>query len=74
MTSNNMGSITRREMESFANKVVRRFPGFRWEWTKDVGLCIKSAKVALISEKYIGFYPWQAKEHILHEFAHINFV
>jgi len=70
---NNMGAITREEVEAFADYVLKELcPDWKMEWTKcDGGICLKKYKEILIPERMIGQYPWVAKEYVLHETTHI---
>ena len=67
-----MGAATRRGIERFAEKVLKDFPGWNMQWTTAGSICIKERKIIFIDERFIGKYPWQAKEMVLHECAHIN--
>lgn len=75
----NMGNITRKQLEAFASYVLQRLDlqGWRMEWTSEnPSFCVRETKVILIAVANTGFriykgYPWQAKEAILHEIAHI---
>lgn len=68
----NMGAVTKEEMEKFAGSVLGDFPKWSVKWTTAGGICMFKTRIVYIDERYIGKYPWDAKEHILHEFAHIN--
>lgn len=75
---NNMGNISRRELQTFASHVFEKLDleGWRMEWTQRVSICIRETKLILIQVPNIRFriypgYPWQAKEAVLHEIAHI---
>ena len=70
--SPNIGAITKKEAEEFVNLVLKEFPGYKVKWTKCGGICIRKSKTVCIDERFIGKVLWQAKEHILHEFAHAN--
>lgn len=70
---NNMGSMTREEMEVFAAQALKEFPGWKMKWTvTKPGICLHKSKQILIPDTVIGQYPWMAKEYILHEVAHIK--
>lgn len=73
-----MGNITRRELQTFVSHVFEKLDlnGWRIEWTKGYSICIRERKLILIQVHNIRFrlyrgYPWQAKEAVLHEIAHI---
>jgi len=68
----NMGAITRKEMEDFAKLVLKDFLGWKMKWSTCGGICIHKTKTIHIDERYIGVVVWEAKEHILHESAHIK--
>lgn len=74
---NNMGNITLSELRVFISCVLKELDLEDWliEWTSDVSICIKERKLILVqvsatSQIYPG-YPWQAKESVLHEIAHV---
>ncbi len=72
--TNNMGAITKEEIEEFAKRVLGLYGLKDWkmEWTTaSPSICMKDRKIIFIEERYIGKYPWDAKENILHEIAHI---
>ena len=70
---NNMGATTKKGAEEFVNTVLKEFPGYKVKWTVCGGVCIVATKTICVDKTFtIGIVPWQAKEHILHEFAHIN--
>lgn len=71
--ANNMGSITQSQIEKFTAHVLRNLPldGWRMEWTRNGSLCERERRIIFIDKKFIGKYPWQAKEIVLHEVAHI---
>lgn len=78
MAISNMGNITRRELEAFASQVLKALDLEDWriEWTTDCSICIRERKLILLQVHTIRFrifrgYPWQAKEAVLHEIAHI---
>jgi len=69
-----MGAISQAEVEKFAAYVIRTLglDGWRMEWTRaQPGICLKKSQEILIPKSMIGQYPWQAKEYVLHETAHI---
>lgn len=68
-----MGAITREEAETFAADVLEELElDWKMKWTKcDGGICLKDCQEILIPERMIGQYPWQTKEYVLHETAHI---
>lgn len=71
---NNMGSIKRSEVAKFASKVIKALDLDDWEmqWSKtEPSICLREQKVILIRRAVIEQYPWQAKEEVLHEIAHI---
>jgi len=77
--ANNIGNITRREIEAFALNVFKALGLEDWqvEWTTVApSICIRARKLIFICVHTAKFriypgYPWQAKEAILHEVAHI---
>ena len=71
--ANNMGSITQSEIEKFAAHVLRNLPldGWRMEWTRSGSWCNRKGRIIYIDKTFIGKYPWQAKDGVLHEVAHI---
>lgn len=70
-----MGAVTKQEIEDFAFAVLyREFPDYKMKWTRGGGICIRKSKIIYIDKRFIGKYPWVAKEHILHECAHIKTV
>lgn len=69
---NNMGAATRQEIEKFAEKALKNFPGWEMQWTTAGSICIRERKIIFIDERFIGKYPWEAKERVLHECSHIN--
>ena len=45
---------------------------WKMKWTTaSPSICMKDRKIIFIEERYIGKYPWVAKENILHEIAHV---
>lgn len=75
---NNMGNIKRGELKAFVSHVLKELDLEDWqvEWDTDVGICIKHRKLILVQVHTTRFriypgYPWQAKEAVLHEIAHI---
>ena len=70
---NNMGAITREEAGVFAAHVLKELRlDWKMKWTKaEPGICLKKSQEILIPESMIGQYPWQVKEYVLHETAHI---
>jgi len=72
--ANNMGAITQAEIEKFAALVIRELnlDGWRMEWTRaSPSICEKNRQIIFIDKTWIGRYPWEAKEVVLHEVAHI---
>lgn len=69
---NNMGAITKKEMEDFARLVLKDFPRWKMKWTTCGGVCIHKIKTICVDRRYIGVVVWEAKEHIIHEAAHIK--
>lgn len=70
---NNMGAISQAEVEKFVACVMRTLDldGWRMEWTGCGDLCEKNRHIIFIDKAVIGKCPWQAKERVLHETAHI---
>ena len=69
--TNNMGCITQEQCEAFAHKVLdAEFPTNVFAWT-DAG-SILIGQTVYLDRRWIGKYPWEAKERILHEIAHIR--
>jgi len=75
---NNMGNIELGELRTFASRVFKELDLEDWriEWTTDVSICIRHRKLIQIHVHNTRFpiypgYPWQAKEAVLHEIAHI---
>ena len=69
-----MGAITKEDVEAFAAQVLKelRLDDWKMEWTKNSsGICLKCFREILIPERVVGQYPWEAKEYVLHETAHI---
>lgn len=70
----NMGNIERQEAEAFARAVLDRenYPDWVMEWGCAPSICIHDRKVVVIKEKILKHgYPWEVKQEILHEIAHI---
>ena len=69
----NMGAITKKEVEAFATYVLGElYLDWKMKWTiAQPGICLKKSQQILIPKNIIGQYPWDAKEYILHETAHI---
>ena len=69
----NMGAVSQAEVEKFAVYVIRELnlDGWRMEWTRAGDLCEKNRHIIFIDKRWIGKYPWQAKEDVLHEVTHI---
>jgi len=71
---NNMGSMSQSEIEKFVAQVIRELglDGWWMEWTRaSPSICEKNRHIVFIDKKWIGRYPWEAKEIVLHEIAHI---
>jgi len=71
---NNMGAIKKSEVNKFASQVIKALglDGWAMEWCKGgPSICLRKQKRILIRKAVIGMYPWQAKEEVLHEIAHI---
>lgn len=75
---NNMGNIKRLDLQEFGLQVLKALclEDWRIEWTTDGSICIRDMKLILIQVHNVRFrlyhgYPWQAKEAILHEIAHV---
>lgn len=78
---NNRGNISRLEAEAFAFTVLKEFGLDDWklEWVTDSSECIIDMKLLLLHvprHRSLRFriypgYPWEIKEVILHEIAHI---
>lgn len=69
-----MGAIKKSEVNSFAAKVLKALDLGAWtmQWTSaGPSFCARECKTILIHKSYIGRYPWEAKEVVLHEIAHI---
>lgn len=71
--ANNMGAIAQAEIEKFAVHVIRELDldGWRMMWTTAGDICMKDRHIIFIDKRWVGKYPWQAKEVVLHEVAHI---
>jgi hypothetical protein len=71
--TNNMGCITAKEIENFATFVLGKLGiDGNMKWTSSGNSwCDRQHKTIYIGESFIGKYPWQAKENVLHEIAHI---
>jgi len=71
--ANNMGCMSQAEIEKFAAQVIRELnlDGWQMEWTGGGSMCEKSRHIIFIDKRWINKYPWQAKENVLHEIAHI---
>jgi predicted metal-dependent hydrolase len=71
-----MGAATEEEVEEFAQAVFNAeelFNEWRFRWTSaKPGVCVLKTKTIFIPQTIIGDYPWQAKEYVLHEMAHIR--
>ena len=70
---NNMGAISQSEIEKFTTHVLRNLSldGWWMEWTRSGSWCNRKGQIIYIDKTFIGKYPWQAKEGVLHEIAHI---
>lgn len=75
---NNMGNISRLEAQAFAANVLKELGLDDWcmKWTTDRSECIRDMKLLFIYSRKKRFriypgYPWEVKEIILHEIAHI---
>ncbi|MBA7677813.1 hypothetical protein ES703_86077 [subsurface metagenome] len=70
---NNMGAITREEVEAFAARVLKKLRlDWKMKWTTaQPGICLKKSQEILIPKSMIGQYTWMAREYVLHETAHI---
>ena len=69
----NMGAVTKSEVEEFALAVLIDYPEWQFEWTPAApSICIRERKRVLIHTGWVGRYPWEAKNEVLHEVAHIN--
>ena len=69
---NNMGAMSKKGMERFARFVLRDFPQWQMKWTTSGSICMRQARIVYIDKRFIGKCVWRAKEHFLHEVAHIN--
>jgi len=74
--NNNMGCISKRQLERFAENVFRELglKGWRMKWsgsTKD-SVCIRESKTVFLGKGWIGKYPYEGKAFFLHEVAHID--
>lgn len=77
----NMGNISRLDAEAFAFTVLKELGLDDWklEWVTDGSACIIDMKLLLLhvpNHRSLKFriyagYPWEVKEDILHEIAHI---
>ncbi|MCK5021288.1 MAG: hypothetical protein KAS32_30030 [Candidatus Peribacteraceae bacterium] len=70
----NMGSCETDCTEEFIELVKQEEQLQDWTFTLGVApsLCIVPDKKIIIKEKIIGRYPWEVKEEVLHEVAHVN--
>ena len=68
-----MGSMAKEDAERFARMVLdcEKYSGWGMQWGCAPSICLRDRKLIIIREKIIGWYPWQVKEEILHEIAHI---
>ena len=58
------------DLSAFADRVTSDL-GATWEWTPaEPSICFDDR--FLLRESLIGQYPWQAKEEVLHEAAHLG--
>ena len=70
---NNMGAMNRKQIMAFAMLVLADFHGWQIRWTTaSPSICIRDRKIIFIEERWINKYPWEVKEVILHEVAHIS--
>jgi len=69
--TNNIGCMTKRQIEEFADMVLREcgYP-FTMKWTTAGDIMI--APFIYIDERHINEYPYLVKERVLHEVAHID--
>ena len=66
-----MGNITREEVEKFWLQVANNVPflaNFQW----GTGWCNRETRTCFIHEDVIGGYPYEAKQYVLHEVAHLD--
>lgn len=69
----NMGCMTKKQIQLFAAEVLKEFPGWTMEFSIAApDFCARESKVIYIYRDCINAYPWQAKERVLHEAAHIE--
>lgn len=73
IAKNNMGAITKKEIERFASGVIKelKLEGWKMKWTTAGDICIRDSKIIYIDKSAIHKYPWDAKQRVLHELAHI---
>ncbi len=69
--TNNMGCMSKLEIEDFA-RIVLQECGYActMKWTTAGDILI--GDTIFIDESHIDEYPWQAKQVVLHEIAHID--
>jgi len=72
--TNNMGCMCKKSIEEFARMVLETLSldekGYQMKWTT-ASPSILIEKTIFICEKLIDKYPWEAKQEVLHEVAHI---
>lgn len=70
----NMGAITKVEIEAFFERVLNDIaPDHDWRWVGSAPhLYNRKGKQIWFYIGAIGKYPWQVKEEVLHEIAHIQ--
>ncbi len=71
MTNNN-GCMSKVEIEDFASYVLKDegYSNHKMEWTTAGDILI--GDTIYIDERHIDGYPWESKEIVLHEVAHID--
>lgn len=70
--TNNMGSMNKQQIEEFASYVLSelKLSDYKMEWTTAGDILI--GRTIYIDERHIDAYPWEAKQIVLHEIAHIH--
>ncbi|KKL98737.1 hypothetical protein LCGC14_1821380 [marine sediment metagenome] len=69
--TNNMGCMGESEIEDFAETVLRKcgyVHAMKWTTAGDILI----GDTIYIDESHINEYPWQVKQVVLHEIAHID--
>lgn len=70
--TNNNGCMSKAKIEQFAKTALRQlhYPAYEMKWTTAGDILI--GNVIYIDERHIDGYPWESKEIVLHEIAHID--